>query len=239
MVVPLVEAARSAGGRASRALPTLCKLSKGALFPGLVVWRAVLRPRVLSAPGRWARCTLTHPQGCPAAPGQQPGPKNRSHVYCLLFCLLVTLFEEGGFLLKLPVCTLPSNPGGPGCFDLCPGGPLPSNARTTNVTASAEAWRCWPGSSWPPAAAAPQSCPLSQQAVGLHVLALPPGAGCAAQAIPAGWQAVAALPGSDVVVVHCPAQLQRLVWSVGAERELPRVTATLGAESTEAWPLSV
>lgn len=51
-----------------------------------------------------------YPQGCPAALGQQPGPKNRrrSHVYCLLFYLVVVLLEEGGFLLKLPVCTLPS-----------------------------------------------------------------------------------------------------------------------------------
>ena len=139
-----------------------------------------------------------YPQGCPAALGQQPGPKNRrSHVCCLLFYLLVVLLEEGGFLLKLPVCTLQFKSRSHGRFCSMSVRPLATECthRTPNITASVETQPCCPGSCWPAAGAAPQSCPLTSQAVGLGPLALPPGAGCASQAIPASWQAAAALSG--------------------------------------------
>lgn len=94
----------------SRADPRGCKWGGGlegsveALSP-LCAWAVGLPP--------------AYSQGCRAAQDSSLATgAARSRVYCLVFCLLVVLPEQGGFLLKLPICTLPSNPGGPGLFCL-------------------------------------------------------------------------------------------------------------------------
>ena len=105
--------------------------------------------------------------GMPSSPAMRTDRKS----CCLLFYLLVIPLEEAGLLsLKLPVCTLLSNPGVLGCFVLfrarlispgprhwvlcwvlspCQLLPLERVCCTPNTAASAETQLCCLGSSWP------------------------------------------------------------------------------------------